>query len=137
MRYFLRLIQIIILVFIFLFSGCEYLFPSLPGEKVTVEEAYSYLKKHKDDKDVVILDVRTKEEFDKSHLQNALNVDFKQTTFPDEIAKLDRTKRYLVYSANDNKSANTLELMKELRFEKMHYIIGGIDLWQKQGFPLQ
>ena len=128
--------QILFLALLSFFYGCEYLFPSLPGEKVTVDEAYNYLKKHKDDKDVVLIDVRTKEEYDKAHIQNAVLMDFKQTTFPDEIAKMDRDKRYLVYSGNDNKSANTIELMKELRFKNTHYIIGGIDEWENKGLPV-
>jgi rhodanese-related sulfurtransferase len=119
-----------------LFSACEYLFPSLPGDKVTVEQAYNYIKKHQGDEDLVLLDVRTKEEYDKARLPNAVLIDYKQVSFPSEIEKLDKNKTYLIYSGDDYRSANTFELMKELRFKNIHYIIGGIDQWQKQNFPL-
>jgi len=119
-----------------LFPACEYFFPSLSGDKITVEEAYNYLKKHQGDENVVLLDVRTKEEYDKTHLQNAVLMDYKQTSFPAEIEKLDKNKTYLIYSGADGRSANTFELMKELRFNNVHYIIGGVDEWQRQNLPL-
>ncbi len=31
---------------------------------------------------------------------------------------------------------NNIELMKELRFDKAHAIIDGLDEWKKQGLPL-
>ena len=119
-----------------IFPACEYLFPSLPGDKVTVEQAYNYIKKNQGDEDMVLLDVRTKEEYDKAHLQNAVLIDYKQVSFPAEIEKLDKNKTYLIYSGDDYRSANAFELMKELRFKNIHYIIGGIDQWRKQNLPL-
>ncbi len=125
-----------LLIFILLFSSCNCLFPELTSEKIDVKDAYSYLKKHKGDEDVALLDIRTKEEYDKGHLENSLLMDYTQTNFPAEIEKLDRDKRYIIYCANGKKSMNTIELMKELRFDKAHSIIGGLDEWKKQGLPM-
>jgi rhodanese-related sulfurtransferase len=125
-----------LLIFILMFSSCNYLFPELTSDKIDVKEAYSYLKNHKGDEDMVLLDIRTKEEYDKGHLYNAILLDYTQTNFPQEIEKSDREKRYIIYCSNGKKSMNTIELMKELRFDKAHAIIGGLDEWKKQGLPM-
>jgi len=125
----------IILIIAMIFPSCEYLFPSLSGDKITVEEAYNYLKKHHGDEDVVLLDVRTKEEYNQIHLEGAVLMDYTNTAFPEEIEKLDREKTYIIYSKNDKWSANTFELMNELNFQNVHYILGGIEEWQRQNLP--
>lgn len=116
-------------------QGCDYFFPPLKGEQIPPEEAYSYLKKHKDDPDVVLIDLRTKEEYEISHIDGAINMDFSLTTFPDEVEKLNKGKRYFVYSSNDRNSLLTLELMRENRIEKRHLISGGFNEWVRQGIP--
>lgn len=117
-------------------NGCDYFFPPLSSDKIDVNETYSFLKKHKGDNDIVLLDIRTKEEFDKGHLENAVSMDYSQPGFPAEVEKLERSKRYIIYDTNGKKNMNTLELMKELRFDKAHAVIGGLDEWKKQGLPL-
>lgn len=120
---------------VMLFS-CNYFFPQLTADKISVREAYSYLVNHIDDKDLVLLDVRTKEEYDLLHIENSVLIDYSQTNFPEEIEKLDRNKTYLIYDKTDRKSSNTFELMKELLFKDVHVIIGGIDAWKKENLPL-
>jgi rhodanese-related sulfurtransferase len=115
------------------FQGCDYFFPPLAGENIPPGEIYVFLKKNKDNPDVVIIDLRTKEEFDKSHLNGALNLDYEQTTFPGDIEKLKKESRYIVYSTDDRFALRTLELMRENRIEKRHMIAGGYTEWVKQG----
>lgn len=117
-------------------SSCDYFFPPLSSDKIDVNEAFSFLKNHKNDENVVILDIRTKEEFDRGHLENAILLDYSQTSFPSEIEKLNKDKRYIIIDSNGRKSMNTLELMKELRIEKSHAVKGGYEEWQKTGLPL-
>lgn len=122
------------MIVMILSHGCDYFFPPLTGEKLPPEEAYNYLKKNKDNPDVVIIDLRTKEEYEKSHLRNAVNLDYDKTTFPGEIEKLKKDNRYIVYSSDDRNALKTLELMRENRIEKRHMISGGYTAWTKLGF---
>ena len=120
-----------------IFSSCDYFFPPFSGDKVSPEETYNYLIKHQNDKDIMILDVRTKDEYVKSHLLYAVWMDYSDPSFPGTVEKLDKNKTYIIYSGDDGKSANTFQLMKELNFGNAHYISGGINEWQKHGFPVQ
>ncbi len=130
------LIPVVISYFL-LFQGCEYLFPSLRSDKITVEEAAVFLEKNKGEVDVVLMDIRTKREYDSLRLENSVNIDFSLPDFPDMINKLDKEKRYILIDQNGRKSAMAFELMKELRFPRIHYIIGGINEWTRNNYPVQ
>ncbi len=113
------------------FQGCDYFFPPLRSDKVTVEEASTFLNKHKGDPEVIILDIRSKREFDSLKIENSVNLDFSMPDFPGMTEKLDKEKRYIIVDENGKKAAMAFELMKEQRFAKIHYIIGGINEWVK------
>lgn len=126
-----------VLLFAFFLQSCEYLLPSLSSDKIDVQEAYGFLKNHKGDEDVVLLDIRSKELFDKGHIEGAVNIDYDQTTFPADVEKLNKEKRYIIIDQKGSKSFATLVLFNELRFDQMHAIIGGYDEWNKQNLPLK
>lgn len=126
----------VLIVLSLIVPSCDYFFPPLSGDKIPVNEAFNYLKKHSGDREVVLLDVRTRVEYDKSHLQNAVNMDYTSTDFPGNIEKLDKNTRFIIYDDSGKKSSNTFELMKELRFPNVHYIIGGFNQWKKENLPI-
>ncbi len=126
-----------LIFFVCVFSGCDYLFPPLKSEKISVSEAERYISKHKGSPELVIIDLRTKAEFDKGHIEDAVNLDYNLTDFPAMIDKLDKGKRYIIYDNGDKKSLKTLELMKENKILSGHIIVGGLDEWKKQGLPLK
>ncbi len=70
-------------------------------------------------KDVVILDVRTPEEFKETHVTGARNIDFKSPGFKAEIEKLDKDKSYKLYCRSGNRSGKTLDLMKTMGFRDL------------------
>jgi len=132
----MKLISIPVLTAVLLISSCNYFFPRLTGDKISVNEAFGFLQKHSGEPDVVVIDVRSKAEYDLGHIQNAVLIDYNMTSFPDEIGKLDRDKTYIVYDKTGAKSSNTFELMKELRFKDVHVITGGFDAWNAENLPL-
>jgi len=68
--------------------------------------------------DVVLLDVRTPEEFAAGHLTGAQNLDFLAPGFREKVAKLDKTKTYVLYCASGNRSGQANVLMEEAGFKK-------------------
>ncbi len=85
--------------------------------------------------ELVILDVRTQEEFDEGHLDGAVLLDFYRDDFADELAKLDREAPYLIYCRSGNRSGQTRTLMAELGFASVTDVDGGIVEWQQVGLP--
>lgn len=86
--------------------------------------------------DLVILDVRTPEEYAEGHLDGAVLVDFYDADFADQLAELDPDVPYLVYCRSGNRSGQTLPLMEQLGFGSASDIDGGILAWAGAGLPI-
>jgi rhodanese-related sulfurtransferase len=98
-------------------------------------EARETIGKRSADPGFVLLDVRTPEEFGEERIQGAVMVDYKSSTFRDEIAKLDRGKSYLVYCRTGTRTDGAVKVMRELGFPNVSVLAGGITKWKEAGFP--
>jgi rhodanese-related sulfurtransferase len=85
---------------------------------------------------LVVLDVRTPEEFAEGHLTGAVNVDFYAADFGDRLSELDPTLPYVLYCRSGNRSGTTAEMMTELGFEEVYEVDGGILAWAAAGQPV-
>lgn len=101
---------------------------------ITVEEAHSIIQNNENNNSLVIIDVRTPEEFNREHIQDASNIDFYSDNFKEELKKLDKTKTYVVHCRSGGRSSQTLNIMRELGFREV-YNMGGIIHWKEKGFP--
>ncbi len=86
--------------------------------------------------DLVVLDVRTPEEFAEGHLDNAVNVDFYANDFAGNLAALDKNVPYVLYCRSGNRSGTTAEQMRSLGFTEVYEVDGGILSWIDVGLPL-
>ncbi len=86
--------------------------------------------------DLVVLDVRTPEEFAEGHLDGAVLVDFYDADFAAQLTALDPDVPYLVYCRSGNRSGQTLAIMDELGFESAVDVDGGIVAWANAGLPI-
>lgn len=84
----------------------------------------------------ILIDVRTKEEYEAGHIKNAKNIDSSSPTFLQDINALDKTKQYSVYCRSGNKSNQALKLMESLGFEDVIDLRGGITEWLNIGETL-
>ncbi len=85
---------------------------------------------------LVVLDVRTPEEFAEGHLADAVLVDFYAADFVDQLAALDTDVPYLVYCRSGNRSGETLAAMEQLGFGSVVDVDGGIVAWADAGLPV-
>ena len=85
---------------------------------------------------VVILDVRTKAEFDEGHIANAININVEGNEFLSEISKLDKSKTYAVYCRSGRRSADALAKMSNEQFISLSHLDGGVIDWTNAGLPL-
>jgi phage shock protein E len=86
--------------------------------------------------DLVVLDVRTPEEYAEGHLDGAVLVDFYDPDFADQLSQLDPDVPYLVYCRSGNRSGQTLTTMEQLGFASAADVDGGIVAWQGAGLPV-
>ena len=85
------------------------------------------------DAKVVVLDVRTTEEYADGHMQGAINLDIRGGKFAETLAGLDKSKTYLVHCAVGGRSAKAFGQMDSLKFEKVLNLSGGITAWEAAG----
>ncbi|RLE22037.1 MAG: hypothetical protein DRJ50_08280 [Actinobacteria bacterium] len=86
--------------------------------------------------DLVILDVRTPEEFAEGHIEGAIMVDFYSEDFDAQLAGLDPDVPYVVYCRSGNRSGQTIAKMETIGFQSVDDIDGGVVAWADAGLPL-
>jgi rhodanese-related sulfurtransferase len=103
---------------------------------VTPKEAYELIRKNAGNRDFVIIDVRTPDEYDEGHVEGAINIDYYHPGFQSDVKKLDRNKTYLLYCRTGNRSGSAFRLFEELRFQDVYHMEGGTSRWKREGLPL-
>lgn len=86
--------------------------------------------------DLVILDVRTPEEFDEGHLDGAVMLDFYREDFAAALADFDPDVPYVLYCRSGNRSSQARAIMADLGFTSVDDVDGGILNWAAAGLPV-
>ena len=86
---------------------------------------------------VVVLDVRTKKEYQGGHIPGSILIDFNADDFEEQVAKLDKDKTYLVHCAAGGRSSRACKKMDKLGFKKLYNLEGGMGAWEKAGKPVE
>lgn len=82
------------------------------------------------DKNAVILDVRTSEEMEEGFIPEAIHIDIYQgQEFMNEVQGLDKTKSYYVYCKSGGRSGQACAIMSQLGFKNAYNLVGGIMQW--------
>ncbi len=85
---------------------------------------------------VVVLDVRTAEEFNDGHIEGALLIDWKQDGFIEKAkAVLPKTKTIAVYCRSGRRSAGAAELLAAEGYKCVN-LKGGIIAWKESKKPV-
>ena len=71
---------------------------------------------------MIILDVRTAQEFNETHVEGAKNYDIFSADFKDQMLKLDKNKTYKVYCRSGNRSGQAEKIMKSLGFKDVENV---------------
>ncbi len=96
-------------------------------------EAAKLIAEHK----VVVLDIRTPQEYLAGHIAGALLLDFYAPDFADGLAKLDKDKTWLVHCATGVRSTKALSTFRKLGFKSVVHLDGGFAAWKGAGEPVE
>jgi len=91
----------------------------------------------RDQKTNVVLDVRTPKEYKAGHIPGAKLIDIGAADFEESIAKLDKSKTYLVHCAAGGRSARACKKMETLGFTNLVNLAPGFKGWEKAGKPVE
>ncbi|MHB1146875.1 MAG: rhodanese-like domain-containing protein [Lutibacter sp.] len=78
-----------------------------------------------------IIDVRTPEEYNEGHIDGAININFNDAAFLEQISKLDKSKPVYVYCRSGKRSSAASAEMSKAGFKNLYDLEGGIMNWEK------
>ena len=83
-----------------------------------------------EEEDIIILDVRTPGEYAEGALPKAVNIDFLNSNFVNQLKTLDKSKDVYVYCAAGGRSAKAARIMEDLGFERILELKGGLSAYE-------
>ncbi len=86
-------------------------------------------------KQLVLLDIRSPEEYKVSHLMGAELIDY-ETFNPENIVHLSKSSTVVVYCSVGYRSERIGEKMNELGFQDVYNLYGGLFYWKNYGHPV-
>ena len=79
--------------------------------------------------DCILIDVRTKSEYDKGHIKNAINISYFAGNFRKKTANFPKDKIIFMYCQTQHRSPFTSKIMKKEGFSKIIDLSGGFVQW--------
>ena len=89
------------------------------------------------DKDVRLIDVRTKQEFEMGHIRGAENISFTNDNFEEVIQGLNKSEPVIVYCQRGGRSGRCASRLAELGFTKIYDLDGGMSKWVSSGNKIE
>ncbi|KVV15959.1 Thioredoxin-like protein [Flavobacterium sp. TAB 87] len=126
---YMKISQILVLITAFIVASCN----GQADKKIEVLAPKAFSEKIHTTANAQILDVRTPEEFSGEHLENAINVDWKQSDFETKAAEYDKSKPVFVYCLSGGRSKKASEKLSEMGFTTIYELEGGIMKWNSAG----
>lgn len=129
-----RLAYLLVIGFVVSACGATDLAEANGLRTVAATDAHSVISAGGDD--LMVLDIRTPEEFAEGHIAGSINIDFYAPDFGDRLAELDPDARYVLYCRSDNRSGQTMPALEELGFSDVAELDGGVLAWAEAGLAL-
>ena len=128
MKRFLIILFVVIAITI-MFTGCTKMEKGQTGtetayKKISAQEAKEIIESE----DVVILDVRTKEEYNEGHIENAVLLPIDDISSKAEDLLRNKDAKILVYCRSGNRSATASKQLIKMGYTNV-YDFGGISNW--------
>jgi phage shock protein E len=101
-------------------------------ERISVNEFYNGINEN-----IVLIDIRTPEEYNEGHIENAINIDYYANDFSNQINSLDKEKTYYIYCRSGSRSGNALKIFEDLGFKEVYDLRHGINSWKENGFEVK
>lgn len=103
--------------------------PLSEEENLEVERAAALIEKDA----VELIDVRSEDEVADGYIAGAKHLNFHEDDFDQKLEELPRDKPYLIYCHSGGRSSRTVARMREMGFEEVYNLKGGIVAWKEEG----
>lgn len=96
------------------------------------EISYDGLKNLTKEKEVILIDVRSNQEYEEGHLNGAINISVYNLKNEIENLVKDKEKVIILYCSSGHRSKKAKEILENLEYKNVYNLKNGIDdLWVK------
>lgn len=99
---------------------------------IAVDELNRLIASESDE--VIVVDVRTKDEYDAGHIEGALSVPISELS--NRTDELNTSKKIVVYSANGSNSTIVCDMLIKNGSERVYNLVGGLEAWNESGYAV-
>ena len=93
------------------------------------------LNKILNDKDIIVLDVRTSEEINAGYIPNSTFIDYYDDNFENKINLIDRSKKIYTFCKSGGRSVRAANILSKKGFQKVYNLEGGFMRWKANKMP--
>lgn len=116
-----RILLFLVILLVVILTACG---NSSEGYRnISSEEAKQLI----DNKEVVVLDVRTPEEYQEGHISNAKLIPLQE--LENKLNDLNKEEAYLVVCRSGNRSTQASEILTNNGFDSIYNLSGGMNSW--------
>ena len=119
-----------IILFSFTFLACS------NGQNSSSLSAKEFQDKITELGNVVILDVRTPDEFKGGTIENAVNADITSYDFTNVVQTLDKSTPVMVFCLSGGRSKDAAKALRNMGFNTVYELKGGILKWNAENLPV-
>jgi phage shock protein E len=85
---------------------------------------------------LVIVDVRTPDEYAQGHIEGALSINYYDADWSKQMDQLSKDQPIVVYCAVGGRSGKAFAVLQKLGFKEVYDMKGGFDAWRQQNLPI-
>ena len=93
------------------------------------------LDKILNDKDIIVLDVRTSEEINAGYIPNSTFIDYYDKDFENKINLIDRSRKIYTLCKSGGRSVKAAEILSKNGFQNVYNLEGGFMRWKANKMP--
>ena len=124
----MKIFKFFIAILCFINFGCK----GQTSKNITTVSVSEFAQALNADKNPQLIDVRTPKEYAPQHIDNAININWNDAAFTENIAKFDKNKTVYVYCLAGSRSLQAATKIAEMGFTKIIDLKGGILKWNAQ-----
>jgi rhodanese-related sulfurtransferase len=118
----------ILIIPIFLFSCKKDIENTKQFRSIGSGMAHNLILQQDGNSNFVILDVRTADEYNHGHIEDAINIDYLNNK--EDLLTLNKQYTYLIYCESGRRSLLAAEYMNQFDFKSLFNMSGGIKEWK-------
>jgi rhodanese-related sulfurtransferase len=85
---------------------------------------------------LTILDVRSRHDFNISHIMGAMSLPLSELV-DQSVPQLEFVRDLYVYGSTDEETSEAVALLKQMGYQNVALLTGGLTAWKVAGFPIE